>query len=85
MKSKAIVVSIAVHSAHRRKGMASQLLRDSFQEARRSRQDLEFFELQVREDNVGAIALYERLGFRRHRYLQDYYGRGKHGILMQLR
>ncbi len=69
------VFKIAVSSCHRRKGVARELLSDTFN----------FYEkmgalsviLEVRTTNVPAIALYEKLGFEIIRTRRNYYGRGK--------
>jgi ribosomal-protein-alanine N-acetyltransferase len=64
---------IAVHHPHRRRGVAGLLLARVEQEARAggARRLL----LEVREDNVGALAFYARRGFtelsRRPRYFRD--------------
>lgn len=38
--------------------------------------------LEVENDNIPAISLYEKSGFTRYGYRRDYYGRGKDAILM---
>ncbi len=69
------VFKIAVASHHRRKGIAMELLSDTFN----------FYErmgalsviLEVRTTNTPAITLYEKLGFEILRTRKNYYGRGK--------
>ena len=69
------VFKIAVASCHRRKGVAVELLSDTFS----------FYEkmgalsvvLEVRTTNTPAITLYEKLGFEILRTRRNYYGRGK--------
>lgn len=69
------VFKIAVSSCHRRKGVAIELLSDTFN----------FYEkmgalsviLEVRTTNTPAIALYEKLGFEIIRTRKNYYGRGE--------
>jgi ribosomal-protein-alanine N-acetyltransferase len=39
--------------------------------------------LEVAQSNVGAIGLYEQLGFRIIKSLRHYYGRGDHGVHMR--
>lgn len=56
------LANIAVASAERKKGIASTLLERIFTYAREKR--LAFVSLEVRESNAGAIALYEKHGFR---------------------
>jgi ribosomal-protein-alanine N-acetyltransferase len=65
------VMNIAVDPSVRRRGIGAALLGDVIARAGRS----ESFTLEVRPSNSGAIALYERFGFRtagtRPRYYQD--------------
>ena len=69
------VFKIAVSPCHRRKGVARELLSDTFN----------FYEkmgalsviLEVRTTNTAAIALYEKLGFEIVRTHKNYYGRGR--------
>jgi ribosomal-protein-alanine N-acetyltransferase len=66
------IMNVAVDPAHRRAGIATALLTGLIERIDDSRAR---FTLEVRESNVGAIALYERYGFRaagrRRRYYQD--------------
>jgi ribosomal protein S18 acetylase RimI-like enzyme len=41
--------------------------------------------LEVRNDNLPAIALYRKLGFADHAQLPNYYGQGRHGLRMLLK
>jgi len=69
------VFKIAVASCHRRKGIAIELLSDTFN----------FYEkmgalsviLEVRTTNTPAITLYEKLGFEILRTRKNYYGGGR--------
>lgn len=69
------VFKIAVSRCHRRKGVAIELLSDTFN----------FYEkmgalsviLEVRTTNAPAIALYEKLGFEIIRTRKNYYGKGR--------
>lgn len=56
------VLNFAIASAYRRRGIATQLLRDVLQYARNAGTRRAF--LEVRASNRIAIALYEKLGFR---------------------
>ncbi len=56
-----MIVNVAVHPAYRRRGIARALVFQAMYQARR--QKAASIWLQVREDNPGAIRLYEQLGF----------------------
>ncbi len=75
------LMNIAVSPDHRRGGVAGQLLRRLFEEAR----GVLPFTLEVRVSNAGAIAMYERFGFRsagvRPRYYHD---NGEDALIMWL-
>ena len=66
------IMNVAVDPDRRREGIATAMLADLL---RRIDVSGARFTLEVRESNVGAIALYERFGFRaagrRRRYYQD--------------
>lgn len=61
------ILFIAVDPAHRRRGIARQLLQNELNSSRG-----EWF-LEVRESNLAAIRLYESLGFRRAGKRENYY------------
>jgi ribosomal-protein-alanine N-acetyltransferase len=65
------IMNIAVHSDHRRRGIASRLLDELFEltadDARRG------YTLEVRVSNTTAIALYERVGFHGTGIRRGYY------------
>jgi len=67
------IMNVAVDPDARRQGIATQLLRELFQQV--GDDDRAQFTLEVRRSNRGAIELYERHGFRsagvRRRYYQD--------------
>ncbi|MDX6617632.1 MAG: [ribosomal protein S18]-alanine N-acetyltransferase [Gaiellales bacterium] len=74
------IMNVAVDPIHRRKGIATALLTDLIARI----DDVQArYTLEVRESNVGAIALYERYGFRaagrRRRYYQD---NGEDAVIM---
>jgi ribosomal-protein-alanine N-acetyltransferase len=69
------LLTIGVVPHARRRGLATDLLRALLAEAR-SRGAEECF-LEVRHDNVAAIAFYERAGFTRLGVRRGYYDRGR--------
>jgi [ribosomal protein S18]-alanine N-acetyltransferase len=77
---KGHVVSIAVREQHRGKGVGSMLLRASQDEMVR-KSATECY-LEVRVSNAGAIALYERLGYRTTGRLEAYYKDGEAAFIM---
>jgi len=57
-----LIANVAVHQDHRRRGIARQLTAAAIQQARQRHADGIW--LHVRDDNPGAIRLYEQLSFR---------------------
>jgi ribosomal-protein-alanine acetyltransferase len=74
------VLTIDVSPSHRRKGVGLKLL----QEMEKIFRDkgAKVCRLEVREDNVAAISLYRKLGYRKVGMLKHYYGEA-HGILFE--
>jgi ribosomal-protein-alanine N-acetyltransferase len=74
------IMNVAVDPVHRRQGIATALLTELIERINDTRAR---FTLEVRESNTGAIALYERYGFRaagrRRRYYQD---NGEDAVIM---
>ncbi len=75
------LMNIAVEPEHRRNGIATELMQRLFAEAGEPAR----FTLEVRTSNQGAIAMYERFGFRpaghRRRYYHD---NGEDALIMWL-
>ncbi len=75
------LMNVAVSPEHRRAGIATQLMERLFEEAGRGAR----YTLEVRTSNAGAIAMYERFGFRpaghRRRYYHD---NGEDALIMWL-
>jgi len=73
------ILSIATHPRHQRKGLARALIHE-FCSAKKGNIFLE-----VRESNLGAIAFYEALGFRRTGLRHSYYADNSDGaVVMKL-
>lgn len=74
------IFKLAVHPLHRRKGLATLLLRDALAHTGRGRVTLE-----VAADNKEAIILYSGMGFRLTGERKNYYGgSGRDALLMSL-
>jgi [ribosomal protein S18]-alanine N-acetyltransferase len=78
---QADVQTIAVRAAHQGRGIGGALLRELLAEARR-RGALEIF-LEVRADNPGARAVYDRFGFAEIGVRTRYYDDGTDAIMMK--
>ncbi len=65
------VMNVAIAPEHRRRGIASTLLGRLFEQT--DEDDRRGYTLEVRVSNVGAIALYERLGFESRGVRRGYY------------
>jgi len=81
--AEADVQTIAVAPAARRRGVGALLLRALLGEAARC--GCTSVMLEVRADNAGAIALYERFGFERISVRRGYYPGGVDAWVMRLR
>lgn len=74
------ILDIAVHPAHRRKGVGAQLLRHAMTEGRR--RGACSANLEVRRSNLAAIALYEQFGFQSVTVRARYYSDGEDALVM---
>jgi ribosomal protein S18 acetylase RimI-like enzyme len=74
--------SIAVEPEFRGKGIGKTLLLECLDVLRRD--NVSACGLEVNDDNKAAIALYEKVGFRKTRILPHYYGQSKHGWKMKM-
>lgn len=74
------IANIAVFPECRRQGAATALLLRLIDKAREL--GGEFVSLEVRESNVGAMALYEKLGFRRAGLRKNYYEKPRENALI---
>lgn len=68
-KSYYRLYSLAVKPTFRGKNIASKLLEHSFLNLR----DKQHYSLEVKEDNLKAIDLYQRYGFKRIKLIKNYY------------
>lgn len=73
------ILNVAVAPMMRRRGVARLLLLAVLAEAAQARLSVT---LEVARDNEPAITLYEDLGFVRTGERKDFYGRGRHGVMM---
>ncbi len=78
-----VITSLAVHPNFKREKIATRLLKDAVSISVRNGATL--LELQVATDNVPARELYRKFNFVQTGIINDYYGRGKDGIEMELR
>jgi ribosomal-protein-alanine N-acetyltransferase len=76
------LMNVAVDPARRREGIASLLMSHLFDTAD---QPHEQYTLEVRESNEGAIALYERFGFRGAGHRRAYYHDNREDALIMWR
>jgi [ribosomal protein S18]-alanine N-acetyltransferase len=78
---RAILISLAIHSSWRRKGIASMLLDELIRDLKTS--DAAVLELQVMKTNDSAKALYLKFGFKPTATIPNYYGRGRDAVVME--
>jgi ribosomal-protein-alanine N-acetyltransferase len=69
------IVSVAVDPRHRRKQVGTTLL--SALMAKLTAEGVKQIQLEVRKGNAGAIAFYERMGYRIHSEIRHYYDDGE--------
>ena len=75
-------MNVAVDPARRREGIASTLMTHLFDTADRPHEQ---YTLEVRESNDGAIAIYERFGFRGAGHRRAYYHDNREDALIMWR
>jgi len=74
------ILTIDVSPSYRRKGVGIKLLQE-LERIFRDRQ-VKVSRLEVREDNIAALGLYQKLGYKKVGKLHYYYG-DAHGILLE--
>ena len=79
---KGHIISVAVLDEHRGKGVGTKLINTAHSELV-SKSASECY-LEVRVSNTGAVALYERLGYKKAGRLEAYYKDGEAALLMAL-
>lgn len=77
------ITNVCVDSQHRRRGIAEKLLQYMIAEARKEKCDIFF--LEVRESNVAAIRLYEKMNFQKIGIRKNFYEKPvENGVVMSL-
>lgn len=74
------ILTIDVSPSHRRKGVGMKLLQEMEKVFRNKR--VKICRLEAREDNIAALNLYLKLGYKKVGKLKYYYGNA-HGILLE--
>jgi len=74
------ILTIDVSPTHRRKGTAQKLLREI--EKIFKEKGVKACRLEVREENIAALGLYQKLGYKKIAKLKNYY-RNAHGIYLK--
>lgn len=77
------IQTIAVHPAHRRRGVGTSLMQALITES--MARDAGSLLLEVRVDNTGALDFYARFGFERMALRRAYYGGGTDGLVLRKR
>jgi ribosomal-protein-alanine N-acetyltransferase len=76
------IISIAVDKDYRRKGVGTLLLKTTINELMKL--GAKKFRIEVRESNIIAIKLYEKIGFKEKERIPNYYSDGETAIVMFL-
>ena len=74
------ILTVDITPAYRRKGIAQKLLHEV--ETIFREKGIKECRLEVREDNVAALNLYQKLGYKKVGKLEKYYGKA-HGLYLQ--
>jgi ribosomal-protein-alanine acetyltransferase len=74
------ILTVDITPVYRRKGIAQKLLREV--EITLRERGIKECRLEVREDNVAALSLYQKLGYKKLGNLEKYYG-DMHGLYLK--
>lgn len=78
------IVSLAIRPNFRVKGIASRLIAYTISSIKKEFPKVRQIELEVGEDNLGAISLYSKCGFTKIAEIRNYYGIKKSALVMKL-
>ncbi len=78
--NEGLIATLAIHPDFQRRGLGRRLLAEL-----EARLNTPVFKLIVRANNLPAIALYERFGYRCAGHAPRYYSRGEDGLVMEKR
>jgi [ribosomal protein S18]-alanine N-acetyltransferase len=81
VEDEAQILNVTIHPEWRRRGLGRRMLEQALDEA--ASRGARRATLEVRRYNLPAIALYERMGFRRVGERRNYYGPGEDALLME--
>lgn len=79
-EESAYLFGFSVKKEFRGKGLGSFFLSQIIQ---RIKDDISDIYLTVEKDNISAVKLYEKNGFKRVSFEKDFYGKGEHRIVMK--
>lgn len=80
---EAQIINVATSSAFRGRGYAKMVLDAVFEECRK--REISFISLEVRESNLPAIALYQKLGFTTEGKRKDFYKNPRENALVMIK
>jgi ribosomal-protein-alanine N-acetyltransferase len=84
VRKKGHIISVAVVSSHRKKGVGYALIKSSL-EAMKQYYNVKECYLEVRESNTLAINLYKKSGFEIGKIMRGYYSDGENAFFMSIK